>query len=445
MNIQKVFLFGGAFLLILLALVGVNYARGLTANTSALYPELEKFTDCLGIIEKSYVEEVPPEKLIEGAIKGMVSVLDPHSAYLTKEGYRDMQISTTGSFGGLGIEIGLRENSLIVVTPIEGTPAFNAGVLPGDRIVKIDGKPTVDMGLEDAVNLLRGPKGTNVTISILREKMEGPLDLTITRAIIHIDSVKQEMLEPGYGYIKLRSFQVDTADDIKSALESMGPLKGLVIDLRYNPGGLLDQAVAVSDLFLSDGMIVYTDGRRPEEKTEYRAHKENSFDDFPMVVLINGGSASAAEIVAGALQDNKRAVVVGVKSFGKASVQTIRPLSDGSALKLTVARYYTPSGRSIQATGIEPDIWVDQKDPSPDDIKAQTFIREKDLRDHLEPQTTGDVKDNKKDTPADKSKNDAKKPEGQISNKLLENDFQLKYGLDLLKSWQVFHFIRKAA
>jgi carboxyl-terminal processing protease len=192
-------------------------------------------------------------------------------------------------------------------------------------------------------------------------------------------------------------------------------------------------------------MIVYTDGRRPEEKTEYRAHKEGTFEDFPMVVLINGGSASAAEIVAGALQDNKRAVVVGVKSFGKASVQTIRPLNDGSALKLTVARYYTPSGRSIQATGIEPDIWVDQKVPSPEDVKAQTFLREKDLKDHLEPQFKGNVKDNKKDIPVDSPKDDSKKPEGSPSNKLLENDFQLKYGLDLLKSWQVFHFVKKAA
>ncbi|HQH99743.1 MAG TPA: S41 family peptidase [Deltaproteobacteria bacterium] len=445
MKIHKAFFVGGAFLLVSLAVVGMNYTKGLTANTSTLYPELEKFTDCLGIIEKSYVEEVPPEKLIEGAIKGMMSVLDPHSAYLTKEGYKDMQVTTTGSFGGLGIEIGIRESSLIVVTPIEGTPAFNAGVLPGDKIVKIDGKSTVDMGLEDAVNLLRGPKGTSVTISILRERMEGPLDLTITRAIIHIDSVKKEMLEPGYGYIKVRSFQVDTAEDVKSALEKMGPIKGLVLDLRYNPGGLLDQAVAVSDLFLADGMIVYTDGRRPEEKTEYRAHKEGTFGDFPMVVLINGGSASAAEIVAGALQDNKRAVVVGVKSFGKASVQTIRPLSDGSAIKLTVARYYTPSGRSIQATGIEPDIWVDQKVPGPEDMKAQTFVREKDLKDHLEPQSKGGAKDSKKGAPADSSRDSAKKIEGSSPNKLLENDFQLKYGLDLLKSWQVFHLFKKAA
>lgn len=435
MRIQKVILLGGAVVLVFLAIVGVNYTMGLSANASGIYPELEKFTDCLNIIEKNYVEEVPPEKLIEGAIKGMVSVLDPHSSYLTKEGYKEMQISTTGSFGGLGIEIGVRENLLMVISPIEGTPAFNAGIIPGDKIVKIDGKSTVDMGLEEAVNLLRGPKGTNVTITILREKLESPLDLTLTRALIHIESVKGEILEPGYGYIKVRNFQVDTADDIRKAIEKIGQIKGLVLDLRYNPGGLLDQAVAVSDIFLSDGMIVYTDGRRPEEKTEYRARKDGSFDNFPMVVLINGGSASAAEIVAGALQDNKRAVVVGVKSFGKASVQTIRPLNDGSAIKLTVARYYTPSGRSIQATGIEPDIWVDQKVPETEDAKAQTFIREKDLKDHLEPQ--GKVKT--------KAVSPTKKIDESPSNKLFQDDFQLKYGLDLLKSWQVFHWVRKAA
>lgn len=435
MKIQKIILLGGAAAMIILAIVGVNYTMGLSANASGIYPELEKFTDCLNIIEKNYVESVPPEKLIEGAIKGMVSVLDPHSSYLSKEGYKEMQISTTGSFGGLGIEIGVRENFLMVISPIEGTPAFNAGVIPGDKIVKIDGKSTLEMGLEEAVNLLRGPKGTNVTITILREKLESPLDLTLTRALIHIESVKGESLEPGYGYIKVRNFQIDTADDIRKMIEKMGPVKGMVLDLRYNPGGLLDQAVAVSDIFLSEGMIVYTDGRRPEEKTEYRARKDGSFDDFPMVVLINGGSASAAEIVAGALQDNKRAVVVGVKSFGKASVQTIRPLSDGSALKLTVARYYTPSGRSIQATGIEPDIWVDQKVPEAEDAKAQTFIREKDLKDHLEPQ-------GKAGTDAAKQ---TKKPGESPLHKLLQDDFQLKYGLDLLKSWQVFHWVRKAA
>jgi len=430
MKIHKIFILGGVVVGTFLAIVGADFTRGLSADVSGIYPQLEKFTDCLGIIENSYVEEVSPEKLIEGAIKGMVSVLDPHSAYLTKEGYKEMQISTTGSFGGLGIEIGVRDDVLTVITPIEGTPAFHAGVLPGDRIIKIDGKPTADLSLEDAVKLLRGPKGTQVVITIMRDKQEKPIDLTITRAMIHIESVKAEMLEPGYGYIKVRNFQVDTADDIRSALEEMGPLKGLILDLRYNPGGLLDQAVSVSDLFLESGMIVYTDGRRPEEKTEYRARKEGTFEGFPMIVLINGGSASAAEIVSGALQDNKRAIVVGVKSFGKASVQSIRPLSDGSALKLTVARYYTPSGRSIQATGIEPDIRVEQRveASASGEPSTQTFLREEDLEDHLKPDA------GKKGT-----------GEGSRLEELLNNDYQLKYGLDLLKSWEVFHWARKAA
>jgi carboxyl-terminal processing protease len=433
MKMNKVVLFGGVVVVIISAIAVLNITQGESANTSGIFPELEKFTDCLNIIEKNYVEEVPSEKLIEGAIKGMVSVLDPHSSYLTKEGYKEMQISTTGSFGGLGIEIGIRDNLLMVISPIEGTPAFNAGVLPGDKIVKINGKSTLDMGLEDAVNLLRGPKGSSITISIVREKLESPLDLVLTRAMIHIDSVKSEMLDSGYGYVKVRGFQVDTTDDIKKAVAGMGKLKGLILDLRYNPGGLLDQAVSVSDLFLSDGLIVYTDGRKPEEKTEYRARKDGTFDEFPMVVLINGGSASAAEIVAGALQDNKRAVVIGVKSFGKASVQTIRPLSDGSALKLTVARYFTPSGRSIQATGIEPDIWVDQKGQTPEETKAQNFIREKDLKDHLAPKSKDSAKDK------------ATGPEEHEQSKILRDDFQLKYSLDLLKSWQVFHWVKKAA
>ena len=217
MKIRKMFILGGVAGFLVIAFAGVNFTKVLRAEISGVYPQLEKFTDCLGIIEKSYVEDVPPEKLIEGAIKGMVSVLDPHSAYLTKEGYKEMQISTTGSFGGLGIEIGVRDEVLTVITPIDGTPAFRAGVLPGDKIIKIDGKQTADMSLEDAVKLLRGPKGTDVTITILRGNQENPMDMTITRAIIHIESVKSEMLEPGYGYIKVRNFQVDTADDIRSS------------------------------------------------------------------------------------------------------------------------------------------------------------------------------------------------------------------------------------
>ncbi len=405
--------------------MGMCRVSEISAETSRIFPQLEKFTDCLEIIERSYVEEIPPQKLIEGAIRGMTQVLDPHSSYLTEEGYRDMEITITGIFGGLGIEVGMREGFLTVISPIEGTPAFRTGIKPGDKILKIDGSATAEMPLEEAVSLLRGKKGSKVTITIFRETREKPFDVTMERDIIRIQSVKSMMLEPGYGYIKVRSFQKDTAADIEKRLKRMLPLKGLVLDLRYDPGGLLSQAVEVSDLFLSEGIVVYTDGRRQEGREEYTAHREGTFEGFPMVVLINGGTASAAEIVAGALQDNDRAVVCGVKSFGKASVQNIYPLNDGSALKLTIARYYTPSGRSIQATGIEPDIIVEQRG-EPEQPESD-FVREEDLRHHLK---------------ADENAVD--RPDDGMS-RMLEKDYQLKYSLDLLKTWEVFHQSKDAA
>jgi len=413
-----------------LGFVLIDRFEALHAQPSTIFPQLQKFSDCLDLIQKYYVEEVDSAKLIDGAIKGMTSVLDPHSAYLTKEEYKEMQISTTGSFGGLGIEVGLREGILTVITPIEGTPAFKAGIRPGDKILKIDASPTTDMSLEEAIKILRGPKGSKVVLTILRDTTEKPLEVTITRATIHIESVNSQLLEPGYGYIRIRNFQVDTAEAVKKAMQKLGTPKGLIIDLRYNPGGLLDQAIAVSDLFLNEGKIVYTDGRRPEDRTEFTAHKkEGAFTGFPIVILINGGTASAAEIVSGALQDNKRAVIVGVRSFGKASVQTIRPLSDGSALKLTIARYYTPSGRSIQAKGIEPDVIVEQKIIAKTDGQSQTFIREKDLKSHLEPK-------------GEEVPDQFEGPGGQV---ILEKDYQLKYSLDLLKTWEVLNKVKKAA
>jgi len=399
------------------------------AANSKIYPQLDKFAACLGIIEKDYVESVPSEKLIDGAIKGMASVLDPHSNYLTKEEYKEMQISTTGSFGGLGIEIGIRDEILTVITPIEGTPAFKAGIKPGDKIIKIEGKSTSDTSLSEAVRLLRGPRGTAVTITILRKAEEKPFDVKIKRAIIHIKSVKSMMLEPGYGYIKVRNFQTDTAESIDRALKKMTQLKGLILDLRYNPGGLLEQAVEVSDLFLDQGKIVYTDGRKREERKTFMAHKNGTYKGFPMIVLINGGTASAAEIVAGALQDHKRALIIGMKSFGKASVQTVMPLSDGSALKITVARYYTPAGRSIQATGIEPDIRVEQKIPVLKKSNEQKFIREKDLKHHFKSQ----IKPKKK------------APMNKEAKEALKIDYQLKYSFDLMKAWKIFSISKKAA
>lgn len=426
-----------AFWPVVIVLIGVvcmfalSRSVVLNADTLKIYPQLEKFTDCLDKIQKYYVEEVPADKLIDGAIKGMTAALDPHSTYLTKEGYKEMQVTTTGSFGGLGIELGLREGVLTVITPIEGTPAFEAKIQPGDMIIKIEDKSTMDMPLDEAVKLLRGPKGTKVTITILRGPKEKPFDVTITRAIIHIESVKSMVLEPGYGYIRVRQFQVDTADVIQKAMTEMAPnLKGLVLDLRYDPGGLLDQAIKVSDLFLSEGKIVSTEGRLPEDRKVSMARKAGTFEGFPIVALINGGTASAAEIVAGALQDNKRAVILGTKSFGKASVQTVIPLSDGSALKLTVARYLTPSGQSIQAKGITPDIIVEQV--LPENGNNQKFLREKDLKQHLEP----DGKDKDTEELAPEEKLDLKK--GVKPADMLREDYQLKYALDLLKSWQVF-------
>ncbi len=416
--------FVGVGVIAFLALMSLYHVKTLNADSSPVFPQLEKFIDCLELIEKGYVEEVPVEDLIDGAIKGMTDVLDPHSTYMTKEGYDEMEISIRGSFGGLGIEVGIRDGVLTVISPIEDTPAFEAGIEPGDKIIRIDGKSTADMGLEDAVKVLRGRKGSAVIITILRDD-DQPRDLTIVRDIIKVQSVRSSMLSPGYGYIKVSSFQKYTAQDIEKALKEMDSLNGLILDLRYDPGGLLNQALEVSDLFLSEGLIVYTGGRSEDDREEYLAAKEGTYEGFPMIVLINGGTASAAEIVAGALQDNKRAVIMGVKSFGKASVQQVRPLRDGSALKLTVARYYTPSGRSIQATGIQPDIVVEQQ--IMDDDQAQKFFREEDLSHHLEAE-------GKKRNPMDEK-----------VRKMLKRDYQLRYALDLLKSWDVFHTQKDAA
>jgi len=405
-----------AVALIFCMVLGIWRVQVLHAQNEEVFPSLEKLIDCLEIIKNNYVEEVPPSKLIDGAIKGMTETLDPHSTYLSKEAYKEMEISLKGSFGGLGIELGQNNGDLIVVSPIEESPAFKAGVMPGDKILKIDDKSTAGLSLDEAVSLLRGKRGTKVRLTLVRDVGKKPFEVELTRENIKVDSIQSCQLENGYGYIKVRSFKVDTADELEKALKPMLPLKGLILDLRYNPGGVLNQAIAVSDLFLSEGLIVYTDGRRPDDHQEFSATEKGTYEGFPMIILINGGTASAAEIVAGALQDNHRAVVIGVKSFGKASVQTIKELPDGSALKLTVARYYTPSGRSIQAKGIQPDIVVEQREPLSDD-QTQKFMREEDLKQHLEP--------------GDKS---AQTPSPSA---MLANDSQLKYSLDLIKTWEL--------
>jgi carboxyl-terminal processing protease len=366
----------------------------------------------------------------------MLKDLDPHSSFLTPEEYGEMKVDTKGVFGGLGIEIAIKDSVLTVIAPIDDTPAQKAGLLAGDKIVKIGDKFTKDMTINEAVSQMRGAVGTNVTIHIFRDSFESPKPYTITRATIKVKSVKFKELGDGFGYVKLVQFQETTSADLEKALKQLKPkdgeLKGLVLDLRNNPGGLLQEAVNVSKFFLSSGTVVYTKGRAANQDYIFKADGAKTEPNYPIIVIVNGGSASASEIVAGALQDHKRAVILGTTTFGKGSVQTIVPLADGSAVRLTTSKYYTPSGRSIQAKGIEPDIVV-SGDPS----KLHN-IKEKDLAGHLAPEgvsgTKGDKeKDKDKKLPAEKIKiieNGSKTEDGE--------DVQLNRAVDYLKSWYLF-------
>jgi carboxyl-terminal processing protease len=408
------------------------------------YEGIETFTNILSIIQKNYVDEVPTKQLIEGAVNGMLTSLDPHSAYLTPELYKELQVETKGSFGGLGIEITNKSGMLTVVAPIEDTPAYRAGIKSGDVILKIDGEFTKDMTLVEAVKRMRGKPDTKVKLTIKRDNPQQLFDTSLTREIIKIQSVKSKALEKGYGYLRVTQFQERSDDDLEHAIKSLdkefGGLQGVVLDLRNNPGGLLTQAVKISDMFLDGGLIVYTDGRLENQKQKYFAHKPGTYSDFPMVVLVNGGSASASEIVAGALQDHKRALVLGTTTFGKGSVQTILPLDESSALRLTTARYFTPNGRSIQATGIVPDITMDQgtKLAKGGDKPSSSVapLREANLPRHLEHPNGG------KTTPAaDEGDDDAdtsEVPPDGVKEGELGSDPQLDRALELLKSWQVF-------
>ncbi len=406
------------------------------AEARSEYEEIRLFSDVLSIVRKSYVEDVDMKDLIYGAVDGMLATLDPHSSFMPPDVYKEMKVDTRGEFGGLGIEITMRDGVLTIVSPIEDTPAHRVGLKAGDQIVKIEDKVTKDLGIMDAVKLMRGPKGSEITITIVRESFDRPKEFTLTREIIKIRSVKARTLEDRYGYVRITQFQESTAEDLKSSLEALraegsGSLNGLILDLRNNPGGLLDQAVKVSDTFLRDGLIVYTDGREGGSKMKFTAYEAGTEPDYPMVVLINGGSASASEIVSGALQDHDRAVVLGTQSFGKGSVQTIIPLSDDSGLRLTTARYYTPKGTSIQARGIIPDIVVPQMELKEAEPQAQ--FREKDLKNHFETQAA----------PADKlvepeAHRFGLEPEDQ-------DDYQLMRALDLLKGWHVFRGISQPA
>jgi carboxyl-terminal processing protease len=354
--------------------LGCLFAGAVMANRLPFqgdsYEELKTFTEVLSYVEANYVQEVEPEKLIHGAIRGMLRTLDSHSSFMPPELYREMQVETEGKFGGLGIEITIRDDILTVVSPIEGTPAYRAGIKAADRIVTVEGESTKDMSLIDAVKLLRGPADTNVTLGIMREGFTEPKDFTLTRAIIHIRSVDSKMLPGGVGYVKLRSFHKDTSEELAAELEELDQsnVNALVLDLRNNPGGLLEQAIAVTNEFVSSGkLLVYTKGRLANQNMKGFSKSDGSHADYPMVILVNGGSASASEIVAGALQDLERAKLVGTKTFGKGSVQTIIPLSNGAGLRLTTAKYYTPSGRVIHEKGIVPDVVIEEPPPPKDE------------------------------------------------------------------------------
>ncbi len=353
------------------------------------FEELRTFTEVFGRIKRDYVEPVTDKKLLEGAIRGMLAELDPHSVYLDGEQYEELKEGTTGQFGGLGIEVTMENGFVKVVAPIDDTPAQRAGLQTGDLIVKLDDKPVKGMTLVDAVKIMRGEPGSEIVLTVIREGEEAPLKFSITRAIIKVKSVKSKLLEQDFGYLRISSFQSRTGQNLIDALaglkkENNGELKGIVLDLRNNPGGVLNAAVEVSDAFLEEGLIVFTEGRIKNSEMRFNAAPDDVINGAPIVVLINAGSASASEIVAGALQDHKRAIIMGEKSFGKGSVQTILPTSNGAAVKLTTARYYTPSGRSIQAEGIEPDIKLARvKLESLDGAKFEP-IKEADLSHHLE-------------------------------------------------------------
>ncbi|HSB95916.1 MAG TPA: S41 family peptidase [Spongiibacteraceae bacterium] len=415
-----------------LTLATVLFAAGLSAQDvkpdegKLPLDELRTFADVFNQIKQSYVEPVDDKTLLENAIRGMLSGLDPHSTYLDAKSFDELQVNTSGEFGGLGLEVGLEDGFVKVISPLDDTPAQKAGIEAGDLIIKIDGKPVKGMALNEAVDSMRGPRGSVIELTIVREGVHQPFDVKLKRDTIKVLSVKSRSLEPGFGYIRVAQFQANTGPEFRKAVEKLKKenkdLKGLVVDLRNNPGGILQSAVDVADAFIKEGLIVYTEGRLPNSKSQFRATPDDIAEGVPIVVLINGGSASASEIVAGALQDQKRAVIMGTESFGKGSVQTVMPLSDTSAIKLTTARYFTPNGRSIQAHGIAPDVEIER-------AKFETLprgdnITEADLEGHLRNGDGGKESNSK-----------ARKQEQQ--DKLISSDNQLYEALTLLKGLNI--------
>ena len=419
----------GIVLVLVVSFLIVPSPQQVASAARGTYDSLEKFANILSIVQKNYVDDVSMDQLVQGAIEGMVSSLDPHSAYMPPEAYRELKVDTRGTFGGLGIEITVKDGVLTIITPLDGTPAFRAGVKPGDKIIQIDGQLTKGMDLMKAVSLMRGPKGTTVTLSLAREGAIDLIEVKLKREIITIKSVRgAKLIDDKFGYVRLTQFQEGSASELEKAIDGLrskspGGLDGLILDLRFNPGGLLNQAVRVADLLLDSGLVVYTDGRVASQKQRFFAHSEGTLPNFPLVVLVNEGSASAAEIVSGALKDHKRAVIVGTQTFGKGSVQTILPLDGDSALRLTTALYYTPSGASIQATGIAPDVVVDNKIRVAKAEKDDSLmIREANLAGHKENQQ-GRPESSKVATDAGHD---------------FDDDPQLERAVDLLKTWAVF-------
>jgi carboxyl-terminal processing protease len=414
------------------------------------YEKLKVFSEILALLEANYVEEVESDDLVNGAIRGMLKTLDPHTTYLPPKSYQQMKVDTSGKFGGLGIEISIRKGVLTVVSPIEGTPAYNMGIKPGDKIIMIEKESTLDFTLQEAVSMLRGERGTSVNITVFREGVKTPLEFSIKRDIINVKSVKKKLYPNNIGYIQIKSFTRSTSSDLDKALADFSAkrVSKLVLDLRNNPGGLLNQAVEVSDRFLSvENLIVYTQGRTEDQNMRFTTHDSTNQVDFPMIILVNGGSASASEIVAGALQDLGRAVILGSQTFGKGSVQTIIPLSDGSALRMTTARYYTPSGKVIQERGITPDIIVeaekapleaelteDEKIAKNEKDKFRRILREKDLKKHLKGKAAdGLTPEEDAEEPKDKSID----AELVFQTEDLKNDNQLRQAIALLDGWEI--------
>ena len=425
-------------------LIGKGWER--TGHATETYEELKTFSEVLNQVQRHYVDETKTKDLVQGAIRGMLSTLDPHSSYMTPEMYKEMQVETKGEFGGVGIQIGVKENRLAVIAPIEGTPAQRAGIKAGDFIVKVNDETTKDLTLMDAVQKMRGPKGTKVNLTIQRDGTAEPLLFTLMRDTIKIESVKSKIID-NLGYVRLTQFQEATGRDLAKAIKQFREQKvqGAILDLRNNPGGLLTAAVDVSEQFLPNGKLVVFTKNREGKKDEWLAKSKDQMDELPMIILVNEGSASASEIVAGALQDWGRAVIVGTTSFGKGSVQTILPLGDGSGLRLTTAKYYTPKGRSIQSTGITPDIVVklpaQAKDGKPAEKESDGRAvkpgqgKEKDAA----PQSNGKA-------PEDAATKNGPPPQAppldSAGDPALEQDVQLQKAVELLKTWKIFKEIK---